>query len=118
MSHKPVFILVAIIAITFTYPAFADTESIEINNTEHSIKYTSSGIDIQSVSADLEIISLIFQVTVIDEIGNLEITFDRTFFDAVIGSEDDSFFIIADGDAVEFEETNDEDETFEDVDWE
>ena len=37
--------------------------------------------------------------------GDVSITFQRDFFDAKIGYSDDDFFILSDGDEIEFEET-------------
>jgi hypothetical protein len=100
--------LIAIISIT---PAFAETLSIEVDgvmNVNHAVSYTGTGIEIKSVSADLESIALIFQVTISEsDEGDLTITLPRSIFDAKIAGEDDEFFIIADGEEIKFEEEKD-----------
>ena len=93
----------------FTSPAFAQTTTVEINGNEYHIEYTSTGIEIKSVSADEGgWTALIFDVSVIDSTGNMEISFDRSFFDAKFQGEDDSFFVLADGEEVSFNETKDD----------
>ena len=52
--------------------------------------------------------SLIFEIDVLSKNGQLEFNFDRDFFDAKLGSEDDDFFVIVDGYELQFEETKDE----------
>ena len=103
----------ALITIISTTPAFAATIPIEVDGVmkiNHAISYTSSGIDIEHASADLESISVIFQVSVSDSVeeGDLTITFTRDIFDAKIADLDDEFFIIADGDEIKFEEEKDD----------
>ena len=108
MSPKVILALVVFGAI-FTSPAFAQTTTVEINGNEYHIEYTSTGIEIKSVSADEGgWTALIFDVSVIDSTGNMEISFDRSFFDAKFQGEDDSFFVLADGEEVSFNETKDD----------
>ena len=93
----------------FTLPAFAETATLEINGNEYSIDYTSTDIEVKSVSADEGgWAALIFDISVIDSTGNMEISFDRGFFDAKFQGEDDSFFVLADGEEVSFNETKDD----------
>jgi len=108
LSPKVILALVVFGAI-FTSPAFAQTTTVEINGNEYHIEYTSTGIEIKSVSADEGgWTALIFDVSVIDSTGNMEISFDRSFFDAKFQGEDDSFFVLADGEEVSFNETKDD----------
>ena len=58
----------------------------------------------KSVTADLDFISLIFETEVSGSEGHVSITFQRDFFDAKLGYSDDDFFILSDGDEIEFEE--------------
>ena len=58
----------------------------------------------KSVTADLDFISLIFETEVSGSEGDVSITFQRDFFDAKLGYSDDDFFILSDGDEIEFEE--------------
>ena len=88
--------------------AFADSISVDIGESTYDIEYTADGVEIKSASADMDFMSLIFSVEVSDSEGQLEFNFDRDFFDAKLGSEDDGFFVIADGDELSFEETKDD----------
>ena len=102
--------LFTIISIT---PAFAESVPIEVDgllNIHHAISYTSSDISIEHVSADLESISLIFQVQTSESESeyDISVTIQRQIFDAKIGDQDDEFFIIADGDEITFEEEKDD----------
>ena len=84
--------------------AFADTVSTEIDNTSYDIDYNANNVVLKSVTADLDFISLIFETEVSGTEGDVSITFQRDFFDAKLGYSDDDFFILSDGDEIEFEE--------------
>jgi len=100
-----VFATVLIVAIMIP-SAFADTIAIEIDNITYDVDYTGNNIVLKSTTADLDFISLIFETEVSESGGDISITFQRDFFDAKIGTEiDDEFFILSDGDEIEFEET-------------
>ena len=112
MIPKTVLALALITIISIT-PAFAESIAVEVNGVmkvNHAVSYTSTGIKIESVSADLESIALIFQVLVSESEseGDINIKFDRGVFDAKIGDDDDEFFIIADGEEIKFEEEKDD----------
>ena len=98
---------VVALIVTITIPsAFADTVSTEIDNTTYDIDYVGNSIFLKSATADLDFISLIFETEVSESGGDISITFQRDFFDAKFGTEiDDEFFILSDGDEIEFEET-------------
>ena len=98
---------VVALIVTITIPsAFADTVSTEIDNTTYDIDYVGNSIFLKSATADLDFISLIFETEVSEPGGDISITFQRDFFDAKFGTEiDDEFFILSDGDQIEFEET-------------
>mgnify|MGYP001255662657 CR=1 FL=1 len=99
----PIFGLFLIISII---PAVhADSISVDIKNSVYDINYQSTGVELNSVTADLGFMSLIFDVSVSESGSQIEFTFDRDFFDAKLGSEDDDFFVIADGDEITFTET-------------
>ena len=102
------------IIVTIMIPsAFADTVTIEIDNVTYDIDYTGNNIILKSVTADLDFISLIFETEVSDSGGDVSITLQRDFFDAKIGTEiDDEFFILSDGDEIEFEETKNDESRF------
>ena len=118
MLPKIIFTLVLIATIS-TMPAFADSTSIEVDGVmkvNHALKYDATGINLESVTADLDSISLIFEVSVVEctahsyennlcvPIYDMTVGFDRNIFDAKIGGEDDEFFIIANAEEVAFEE--------------
>ena len=84
--------------------AFADTVSTEIDGTSYDIDYNANNVVLKSVTADLDFISLIFETEVSGSEGDVSITFQRDFFDAKLGYSDDDFFILSDGDEIEFEE--------------
>ena len=84
--------------------AFADTVSTEIDSTNYDIVYTGNNVILKSATADLDFISLIFETEVSGSDGDVSITFQREFFDAKLGYSDDDFFILSDGDEIEFTE--------------
>ena len=84
--------------------AFADTVSTEIDNASYDIDYNANNVVLKSVTAYLDFISLIFETEVSGSEGDVSITFQRDFFDAKLGYSDDDFFILSDGDEIEFEE--------------
>ena len=88
--------------------AFADSISVDIEDSTYEIDFTSIDVEIKSVSADTDFISLIFEIDVLSKNGQLEFNFDRNFFDAKLGSEDDDFFVLVDGDELSFEESKDD----------
>ncbi len=88
--------------------AFADSVTTEINSTSYDIEYTGNNVILKSATADLDFISLIFETEVTGTEGDITITFQRDFFDAKIGYSDDDFFILSDGDEIEFEEIKDD----------
>ena len=88
--------------------AFADSVSTDIDSVSYDIEYTGNNVVLKSATADLDFISLIFETEVTGSEGNVSITLQRDFFDAKIGYSDDDFFILSDGDEIEFEETKDD----------
>ena len=88
--------------------AFAASVTTEINSTSYDIEYTGNNVILKSATADLDFISLIFETEVTGTDGDVTITFQRDFFDAKIGYSDDDFFILSDGDEIEFEEIKDD----------
>jgi hypothetical protein len=59
---------------------------------------------VTGIESDMESVSLIFSVNVIDLNGILNVEFERSFFDSIYNETDDLFFILADGDEVISEE--------------
>ena len=103
MKLKTVYITALIFSIMIP-SAFADTVSTEIDSTNYDIVYTGNNVVLKSATADLDFISLIFDTEVSGSDGDVSITFQRDFFDAKLGYSDDDFFILSDGDEIEFEE--------------
>ena len=88
--------------------AFADSVTTQIDSTSYGIEYTGDNVVLKSATADLVFISLIFETNVTGSEGDVSITFQRDFFDAKIGVIDDEFFILSDGDEINFEEIKDD----------
>ena len=107
MKLNIAYVTVLIAAITIP-SAFADTVSTDIDSVSYDIEYTGNNVVLKSATADLDFISLIFETEVTGSEGDVSITLQRDFFDAKIGYSDDDFFILSDGDEIEFEETKDD----------
>ena len=102
-------VYVAVLVAAIMIPsAFADTVSTDIDSVSYDIEYTGNNVVLKSATADLDFISLIFETEVTGSEGDVSITLQRDFFDAKIGYSDDDFFILSDGDEIEFEETKDD----------
>ena len=102
---KPKIAYITVLFFSLAIPsAFADTVSTEIDDTNYDIDYNANNVVLKSVTADLDFISLIFETEVSGSEGDVSITFQRDFFDAKLGYSDDDFFILSDGDEIEFEE--------------
>ena len=100
---------VAVLVAAIMIPsAFADTVSTDIDSVSYDIEYTGNNVVLKSATADLDFISIIFETEVTGSEGDVSITLQRDFFDAKIGYSDDDFFILSDGDEIEFEETKDD----------
>jgi len=86
---------------------YATTGSMEVDvdGTLVNVNYDTEGVEVLGIDADLDFISLIFDVNVSGSPGILEITFDRSFFDSLFAGVDDDFIIIADGIEPDSEET-------------
>ena len=100
--------LFAVIAMCFVAPAFAESIPMKIKDVaaqvNHAISYTTTGMQVNSLTGDTDIISVIFGVTVTEPTGDITIKIPRNIFDAKMNNEDDEFFILADGDEIQFEE--------------
>ena len=75
-----------------------ETLSVTVDGMPFDVEYTAIGLSVYEIESDTDSMSLIFYVNVNDSTGTLDVTFDRTFFDSVYVGEDDSFFVLADGD--------------------
>jgi len=85
---------------------YAETISVDIEGNSFDVDYTTTGMSVTGIEADLDFVSLILTVDVTDSPGILDITFDRSFFDSVYDGLDDDFIILADGDEPNFTETD------------
>ena len=78
--------------------------SVDVEGKSVNVNYDADGVDVLSITPDLDFISLILEVDVTGSPGILDITLDRNFFDATFQGADDVFIVIADGDEPDFEE--------------
>ena len=83
---------------------YAETISVDVNGISHNVDYSVQGMTVTGIESDIESISLIFLVDVIDSSGILNVEFERSFFDSIYNGSDDVFFILADGDETVSEE--------------
>ena len=75
-----------------------ETLSVTVDGMPFDVQYTAIGLSVYEIESDTDSMSLIFYVDVTDSTGTLDVAFDRTFFDSIYVGEDDSFFVLADGD--------------------
>jgi plastocyanin len=75
-----------------------ETLSVTVDGMPFDVQYTAIGLSVYEIESDTDSMSLIFYVNVNDSTGKLNVTFDRIFFDSIYDGEDDSFFVLADGD--------------------
>ena len=94
-------IIVAIISSAFVY---AETASVDVSGTSHDVVYTGTGVTVSDITADLDFFSLLLSVNVSGSSGTLDITLERSFFDAMTDGTDDDFIVLADGDETTYSE--------------
>ncbi|AFS81303.1 hypothetical protein NKOR_07180 [Candidatus Nitrosopumilus koreensis AR1] len=97
-------IFFTIISSAFVY---AETMSVDVDGTPYDFEYTAKQVEITSVTAETlsDSAELLFGINVIGDSGELNIIFERTFFDSIYDGEDDPFFVIVDGLEADFSET-------------
>ena len=78
--------------------------TIAVGGTNMEVGYQITGGSVSSISADDQSKSVTVMIDSTDD-GELTITLPRALIDAKIGNEDDEFFVLVDGEEVEFEET-------------
>ena len=81
------------------------TYYFEFDETLFDVEYTATNMAVSGIEADLDFISLILTVDIIDSPGTLDITFERYFFDSVYQGLDDDFIVLADGNKPNYTET-------------
>src|SRR3989338_3530695 len=94
-------IIIAIISSAFVY---AETASVDVSGTSHDVVYNGTGVTVSGIDSDLDFFSLLFDVSVSGSPGTLEITLERSFFDAMTDGTDDDFIVLADGDETTYSE--------------
>ena len=79
-------------------------KTVSIEGSSDLIGYEITGGKLLSIMPDVNASSLIISVDAISD-GSLTLTIPRTVLDAKINGDDDDFFVLIDGEEVEFEET-------------
>jgi hypothetical protein len=96
-------------------PVFAYAESgtipVDVSGTAYNIDFEAEGVTVNTISADLDFISILLEVEVTGSPGILEITLDREYFDSTFEGADEPFIILADGEEPTSEETETTSET-------
>ena len=75
-----------------------------VETTDFMVGYEITGGNLISITPDLDANSLIIKIDAFDD-GQLTITLPRELIDAKIGEEDDDYFVLVDGEEVDFDET-------------
>ncbi len=78
--------------------------TVAVEGTDFMVNYKISGAKLVSVTPDVDANSLIIGLEGTD-FGTLTITLPRALIDAKIGDQDDTFFVLVDGEEVDFDET-------------
>ena len=78
--------------------------TVKVDRTDFVLSYTIKGGSVLSVTPDDEANSLVVAIKTTSD-GVLMITLPRALIDAKINEQDDNFFVLIDGEEVEFEET-------------
>lgn len=78
--------------------------TVEVGDTGAMLSYRIVGGSVLSVNEDFEAKSLIVNISTTSD-GELTITLPRNVIDAKLGNQDDDFFVLVDGEEVEFTES-------------
>ena len=78
-------------------------KKIHVEGTDFDVSYSITGGKVLGIIADIEAKSLLVSIETTSD-GTLIITLPRELIDAKISGQDDSFFVLIDGEEVEFEE--------------
>jgi predicted secreted protein with PEFG-CTERM motif len=93
---------------TFTFAGSSDSGPdgplIGVSGTDFMVGYQITGGKLISITPDVDANSLIIAIDATDD-GQLTITLPRELIDAKIGDSDDDFFVLVDGEEVDFDET-------------
>ncbi|MFB5624433.1 MAG: PEFG-CTERM sorting domain-containing protein [Nitrosopumilus sp.] len=85
-------------------PSKVTATTVAIEGSSDLIGYTITGGKLLSIMPDVDANSLIVSIDATND-GSLTLTIPRSVLDATIGGEDDDFFVLVDGEEVDFEET-------------
>ena len=77
---------------------------VAVAGTDFTVGYEITGGKLISITPDVDANSLIIAIDATDD-GELTITLPRELIDAKIGDSDDDFFVLVDGEEVDFDET-------------
>jgi len=91
---------------TFTFDGIESggPNLVQVEGTDFMIGYQITGGKLISITPDVDANSLIIAIDAFDD-GQLTITLPRELIDAKIGTDDDAFFVLVDGEEVDFDET-------------
>jgi predicted secreted protein with PEFG-CTERM motif len=78
--------------------------TVSVSGSSDLIGYTITGGKLLGIVTDFDANSLIISIQA-DEDGSLTLTIPRSVLDATINGEDDDFFVLVDGEEVDFDET-------------
>jgi len=78
--------------------------TMAVSGTDFKVGYTITGGKLLSITPDVESNSLVIAIDATSD-GSLTITLPRALIDAKIGSDDDAFFVLVDGEEVDFDES-------------
>ena len=91
---------------TFGFSGSSATTSgkkFHVDNTDFDVSYSITGGKVLGITADVEAKSLLVSIQTTSD-GTLTITLPRGLIDAKINDADDNFFVLIDGEEVEFDE--------------
>jgi predicted secreted protein with PEFG-CTERM motif len=77
--------------------------TVTVQNSNDLIKYEITNAKLLNVVPDLDAVSLLIFIETTDE-GSITLTIPRSVLDASINDDDDEFFVLVDGEEVDFEE--------------
>ena len=79
-------------------------KTVSVEGSNDLIRYTITGGKLLSIIPDVEANSLIVSIDATND-GSLTLTIPRSVLDATMNDEDDDFFVLVDGEEVDFDET-------------
>jgi len=85
-------------------PSMVTDTTVSVQGSSDLIGYEITGGKLLSIMPDVDANSLIVSIDATDD-GSLTLTIPRSVLDATMNGEDDDFFVLIDGEEVDFEET-------------